>query len=70
MQKQVVLSVRITNHVEENKHTHYHVECSLTWPADDGTHVAQSWGVERRLVHFRNDLHDPVKRELAGSYSK
>lgn len=68
-QKQVELSARITNHAEEDRHTQYHVECSLTWLADDGTHLAQTWSIERRLKHFRKDLHDPVKRQLSSSYA-
>lgn len=70
MQKRVVFSIRITNHAEERKHTQYHIECSLTWPADDGTHVSQSWSTDRRLKHFRVDLHDPVKAEIAGTYKR
>lgn len=67
-QKDSTLSIRITNHAEVDSHTRYHVECSITWPGDDGSHVVHTWAVEQRLMNFRVDLHDPVKRELASSY--
>merc|ERR1712216_151879 len=72
MQEQVVLSICITNHAEDRKHTHYNVVCSLTWPADDGAYgldTMQTWSVRRRLKHLRG-LHDVVKRELTAGYAK
>lgn len=64
------LSIRVTSHTEVDRHTQYHVECSITWPSKDGTHATLTWGVDRRLLHFRLGLHDPIKRELRSSYGK
>lgn len=64
------LSIRITNHEEVRKHTQYHVECSITWPAEDAIYSVHTWALELRLRHFRKYLHDVVKRELGSSYNK
>lgn len=68
--RQPELCIRVTSHIEVDRHTQYHVECSITWPAKDGTHLTFTWGVERRLLHFRLGLHDPIKRELRSSYGR
>jgi hypothetical protein len=68
-QTDVDLSIRITNHAEVKGHTQYHVECAITWPAADASHIVHTWALEVRLKYFRKHLHDPVKQELAGNYN-
>jgi len=52
-----------------------HGKCKNTWYVIIGTIIVadasltQRWQVERRLVHIRVLLHDPVKRELGNGYS-
>lgn len=50
-------------HSEQKGHTWYAVGCHLV-AEEEPTTPNRHWTVERRLVHFRELLHDPVKSEL------
>merc|ERR1712098_571582 len=47
-------------------HTWYKMKCSLKATGSE----ACEWEVERRLLHVRQFLHDPVKLSLGGRYSE
>jgi len=70
IQNEANFSIRISNHAELDGHTQYHIECSIRFPAEGGSHFVHTWALERRLSQFRAELHDPLKRELAGDYPK
>jgi len=56
----VQLGLHVQGHHEAGGHTQYVVVCQL---ADSGA-VFLEWNAQRRLAQLREELHDPVKREL------
>ena len=52
------LNLGVDSHSELDGHTWYRISCHLTHPG------RRHWSLERRLMHIRRFLHDPVKEEL------
>lgn len=71
------LKIEVRGHEEDDGHTWYHIDASLSRivdeaiqvqaPATDGTEIA--WSVRRRLCDLRDELHDRVKDMLGSSYA-
>jgi len=56
-------TVYVSGHAEWDGHTWYKIECALK-----GQDLDKSWCVERRLLHLRGSLHDPLKAGLGSAY--
>lgn len=62
----VTIDLRINEHHEIDRHTFYSIECRLVM---DGSRELE-WRADRRLAQLRKELHDPVQKQLGGSYSQ
>mmetsp|Transcript_10756 Transcript_10756/g.19911 ORF Transcript_10756/g.19911 Transcript_10756/m.19911 type:complete len:225 (-) Transcript_10756:16-690(-) len=58
-----VLEIYVYGHEEWEGHTWYQMECSL-----NEVSKPCKWEVQRRLLHLRKSLHDPVKEMLGLAY--
>jgi len=58
------LQIRLAGHSEFGAHTQYEIQCEL----HDTTGGVLLWATIRRLVHLREGVHDPVKKELQSRY--
>lgn len=56
----------VLSHTEMERHTWYKFSMHITVTGMKGLH----WTVERRLVHLREWLHDPVKLQLGAEYKE
>lgn len=55
------LEIAVRCHDEEYGHTWYRLDCSVCYPGDE----RYTWFTSKRLRHFRERLHDPIKGELS-----
>lgn len=60
------LELEVPGHVEIQGHTWYILSCQFVHSDSSST----SWSLRRRLNQLREELHDAVKRELGGDYSR
>ncbi|CAJ1349466.1 unnamed protein product, partial [Effrenium voratum] len=55
------LEIVVHHHEEEFGHTWYRLDCAISFPGAE----RYVWHTSKRLVHFRERLHDRVKEELS-----
>lgn len=67
------LTLALGGHSEQNGHTYYGLECSLSAEAS-ATNATPSlsltWTAQKRLAQLREELHETVKNELGKTYSE
>lgn len=61
-----MLDISINEHHEVDRHTLYSIDCILIL---DGLRRLE-WRADRRLTQIRNQLHDPLRKQLSSTYSQ
>ncbi|CAE8614547.1 unnamed protein product [Polarella glacialis] len=64
------ITLNMTGHSEHEGHTLYEMECELKWDDPSCELRILEWKFRARLADLREKMHETVKKDLGGKYSR